>query len=72
MQTIQVNILNPKAEKLLQDLADLELISIEYQDQERDDWINRSMAKLASSYGNDEPDYSDAIVLEPNPDFDPR
>ena len=28
MQTYQVNILNPKAAKLLQDLADLNLISI--------------------------------------------
>jgi hypothetical protein len=29
MQTFQVNVLNPKAYKLLQDLADLDLISIE-------------------------------------------
>lgn len=28
MNTVQVNILNPKAEKLLQDLADLNLISV--------------------------------------------
>jgi hypothetical protein len=28
METIQISILNPKAKKLLQDLADLELISI--------------------------------------------
>ncbi|SHF77181.1 hypothetical protein SAMN05444008_1121 [Cnuella takakiae] len=31
MQTFQVNILNPKAAKLLQDLADLKLISISEQ-----------------------------------------
>ena len=31
MQTFQVNILNPKATKLLQDLAELELISITQQ-----------------------------------------
>lgn len=31
MQTYQVNILNPKAAKLLQDLADLNLISISEQ-----------------------------------------
>lgn len=29
MQTIQVNVLNPKAYKLLQDLAELDLISLE-------------------------------------------
>lgn len=29
MQTIQVNVLNPKAYKLLQDLAELELISLD-------------------------------------------
>lgn len=33
MQTIQVNVLNPKAYKLLQDLAELELISLEENDQ---------------------------------------
>lgn len=33
MQTIQVNVLNPKVYKLLQDLAELELISLEENDQ---------------------------------------
>lgn len=32
MQTIQVNVLNPKAYKLLQDLAELKLISLEEND----------------------------------------
>jgi hypothetical protein len=66
-----VKILNPKAERLLLDLAELELISIERKDEEGEDWINRSMARLTNSYSENEPDYSDAVVLEPNPDFDP-
>ena len=37
MITYQVNILNPKADKLLQDLADLDLISI--QKSSEDDFI---------------------------------
>lgn len=35
METYQINILNPKAIKLLQDLADLELISIKENNGER-------------------------------------
>ncbi len=38
MATYQVNILNPKADKLLQDLADLDLISI--QKSPEDEFLN--------------------------------
>jgi hypothetical protein len=41
------------------------------EDPEREDWLQRSKAALASAYGDDEPDYSTAVVLEPNPDFNP-
>lgn len=50
MQTFQVNILNPKAVKLLQDLADLNLITI--QQQPRASFkatVNRLRKKAASA-----------------------
>lgn len=36
---------------------------------ERNDWQRLAMQGLASSYGDDEPDYSDAVILKPNPDY---
>ena len=45
MQTYQVNILNPKAAKLLQDLADLNLISIK---QTSEDSFLKVIGKLRS------------------------
>ncbi len=50
MQTIQVNVLNPKAYKLLQDLAELELISLE---ENNNDSFLKTVAELrekASTY----------------------
>jgi hypothetical protein len=48
MQTFQVNIINPKAAKLLQDLADLKLISISQQpDSGFKDVVNRLRKKAA-------------------------
>jgi hypothetical protein len=38
---------------------------------EREDWQRLAMQSLAASYGDDEPDYSDALLLEPNPDYNP-
>lgn len=43
MQSFQVNILNPKAAKLLQDLADLKLISISEQ---REDGFKTVVSRL--------------------------
>ena len=45
MQTFQVNILNPKAAKLLQDLADLNLISIK---QTSEDNFLKAVSRLRS------------------------
>ncbi len=52
MQTYQVNILNPKAAKLLQDLADLNLISIE---QTSDDNFLKVINKLRSKAADNAP-----------------
>ncbi|HMT55067.1 MAG TPA: hypothetical protein PKD16_18720 [Saprospiraceae bacterium] len=45
MNTIQIEILNPKAVRLIQDLADLELISI---NQPRETGFSKLLAKLRS------------------------
>lgn len=49
MATYQVNVLNPKADKLLQDLADLDLISI--QKSTEDEFLNTidNLRKKAAS-----------------------
>lgn len=36
---------------------------------EKQDLNNLSVSGLARAYGNDEPDYSSAVVKEPNPDY---
>ncbi len=47
MSTIQIEILNPKAVKLIQDLADLELISINYP---IESGFSKLLAKVRSNY----------------------
>ena len=60
MQTYQINILNPKAEKLLQDLADLNLISIK---QTADDNFLNVIDRLRSKAANKQPSL-EAITKE--------
>ena len=52
MQTYQVNILHPKAVKLLQDLADLDLISIQ---QTSEDGFLKAVNKLRSKAADNPP-----------------
>lgn len=49
METIQISILKPKAKKLLQDLADLELISILKPDEEDFENIAKRLREKAAS-----------------------
>ena len=56
MQTYQVNILNPKAAKLLQDLADLNLISIK---QTSEDSFSKVINKLRTKAAADLPSLND-------------
>ena len=39
-------------------------------DTEHDDWVRFSMANLAAAYGDEEPEYTLAYIIEPNPDFE--
>ena len=60
MQTFQVNILNPKAAKLLQDLADLNLISIKQTSE--DNFLNAVNRLRSKAAGN--PPSLDKITKE--------
>ena len=40
-------------------------------DAEREDWTRAAMANLARAYAPDEPDYSAAAIIEPNPQYRP-
>jgi antitoxin (DNA-binding transcriptional repressor) of toxin-antitoxin stability system len=37
----------------------------------REEWTRAAMANLARAYGPDEPDYSTAAIIEPNPHYRP-
>ena len=50
--TLQIDILNPKAKKLLKDLADLNLISI--RNEEENDFM-KTVAKLRKNAASDNP-----------------
>ncbi|MGP8216021.1 MAG: hypothetical protein ACLQQ4_10690 [Bacteroidia bacterium] len=38
-------------------------------DIEKQDWDNLSFSGLAKAYGEDEPDYSNTVIKEPNPEY---
>ena len=38
---------------------------------EHEEWTSAAMANLARAYGPDEPDYSAAAIIEPNPHYRP-
>jgi len=40
-------------------------------DTEREEWNGAAMANLARAYGPDEPEYSAAAIIEPNPHYLP-
>lgn len=40
-------------------------------DAEREGWARAAMENLARAYGPDEPDYSEAAIIEPNPHYRP-
>ena len=41
-------------------------------DKERDEWLRFSLINFNRAYGEDEPDYENAIIKEPNPDYNPN
>jgi hypothetical protein len=39
------------------------------EDKDRDEWLSLSSESLASAYGDFEPEYTQGMVKEPNPEF---
>lgn len=39
---------------------------------ENDDWMSLAMAGLESAYGENEPEYSLNLIIEPNPNYERR
>ncbi len=37
---------------------------------EYEDWLRLSASKLAAAYGENEPDYSQRMIREPNPEYE--
>lgn len=50
---------------------EIEFIRAGDEEAEKADWRRLGMQAFAASYGDDEPDYSDALLLEHNPDYKP-
>lgn len=68
MLSFRINILNPKATKLLKDLEDMNLISIVKENEEKE-WKDLSASNFIEGYGDDEPEYTDGDIKEPNPEY---
>lgn len=51
--------------------ADLEKDAPQPADKEHDQWADLAMQGLAKAYSDDEPDYSDLTLKEPNPEYKP-
>lgn len=39
--------------------------------EERNKWVELAVQGLAKNYSDDEPDYSDVVLMEPNPEYKP-
>ena len=39
------------------------------EDSERDAWLTLSRGALASAYGDSEPEYTEGMIKEPNPEY---
>ena len=87
MDAMKIEILHPKALQLIQDLQALNLIKIitspttkqivknniaeRVEENELDLWRNFSESNFLKGYSDNEPDYSVADIIEPNPDYKP-
>jgi hypothetical protein len=44
--------------------------NIEAKNETNDDWMSLAMAGLESAYGENEPEYSLNLIIEPNPNYE--
>lgn len=68
----KLELIEEKIKKLPEDaLGDVEKFIDNLLDKEHEEWIDFSSANLSRAYSSDEPDYSDALLKEPNPKYKP-
>lgn len=74
-----VSVLNMLPEEKAMEVADFADFMMHRQhqqngssDPDRTDWLASSLTHLASCYDDDEPDYSDAVIIEHNPHYQPE
>ena len=71
METIRIKVKDTEGAKalieLLKTMNFVESVDIEDADQEREDFYNLALSGLEASYGEDEPDYTDDMIIRPNP-----
>lgn len=56
-------------ERELMDEYDIELVIDSKEDQERRQWQQFSKSSLVKAYGEEEPEYTEDMVKEPNPEY---
>jgi hypothetical protein len=56
-------------ERELRDEYDIELVIDSKEDQERRQWQQFSQSALVKAYGDEEPEYTENMVKEPNPEY---
>ena len=50
----------------------LDLLTQQQEDHERREFLEASMLNLNRAYGDDEPEYTDAHLIERNPNYQPK
>ena len=77
MQSVQAQVIDPNHLELMQPIqfspGSNVLITIEPLEGIREShaWYQLSLQRLATAYGNDEPEYSADLIRVPNQDFQP-
>lgn len=68
----KLELIEEKIKKLPEDaLDDIEKYIDKILDSEHKDWAKFSMDNLSRAYSENEPDYSDVLIKEPNPKYKP-
>lgn len=64
--------LDEHADEVSKEDASLEITAADELASEREFWYRLAAQGLAMAYGDDEPDYSLAMIKEPNPEYKPQ
>ena len=76
MPIFQIKVAEQQTDFFIQLMASLSCVeSLEREEESlatfREEWLQNASFQLNRAYSDDEPDYSDAVLLEPNPQYKP-